>query len=290
MSKATKQQIARHGQHIGAVGEDERTVDISGRLFGHACERGQEDLLRLLAEDLERGRAGHLFLSEDPGEDWGFENAQTDIKADADHDDADQEWNSPAPHQKLIPRHGAEAEQCQIGEREPGWGAELRPRRDEATMFIGARPFHGQQHRPAPFAAEADTLDEPQQHQDNRAPDADRLIGWHQADGERGEAGQQQGHDQRVFASNPVAVVPEQRRPDGSCDEPEEENHIGLQGADQRVGPRKVEFREHDTGDCTVQQEVIGLDCRSDCAGDHRTPELPAVFGVGQDPRGMCGC
>ena len=42
----------------------------------------------------------------------------------------------------------------QIGEQQSARGRQLRPGANEAAMRIGARPFHRQEHRAAPFAAD----------------------------------------------------------------------------------------------------------------------------------------
>src|SRR6516165_2489734 len=103
------------------------------------------------------------------------------------------------------------------GIRQPhtrNWSPEMRPRRNEAAVGVGARPFHGQQHRPAPFTADTYALDEANDCQDDGAPDADRLVGRNEADGEGREPGQEQGRDQRSLAADAVAIVAEDHRSD----------------------------------------------------------------------------
>ena len=63
-------------------------------------------------------------------------------------------------------------------------------------MGIGLRPLHGHQDRAAPFAADADALNEAQQRQYNRAPNADRRVGRHEGDGEGREPHDDERRDQ----------------------------------------------------------------------------------------------
>src|SRR5271167_4918800 len=59
---------------------------------------------------------------------------------------------------------------------------------NETAMMVGSRPLHGQQHRAAPLAADPDTLDETQDGQDDRTPDADLRISRHERDEKRRNA------------------------------------------------------------------------------------------------------
>ena len=131
-----------------------------------------------------------------------------------------------------------------IGQEQAGGHAELRPGRDETSMVAGARPFHRQQHRAAPLAADADALDEAQRGQQDRAPDADAVIGRHQADQERGDAHQHQRGDQRRLAAEPVAPMAEDRRADRARGETDGVDRERLQRADQRIGMREVQLGE----------------------------------------------
>jgi MFS family permease len=56
------------------------------------------------------------------------------------------------------------------------WLARLRTRGDEAAVIVGARPFHRQQHRAAPLAADADPLDKADGGENDRAPNADHVA------------------------------------------------------------------------------------------------------------------
>ena len=112
-------------------------------------------------------------------------------------------------------------------------------------MLVGARPFHREQHRAAPFAADADTLDQADDGQDHSAPDADLLVARDEANGKRRKAGHQQCRDQRRLATYPVAEMAEDRGADRSADKTDEVDGERLQHADQRIGIGKEELAEH---------------------------------------------
>src|SRR5258708_16253296 len=126
-------------------------------------------------DDFEDRRALDLAFRDELGEDRRLQNAQPDIEADADQDEAQEERHAPAPGEELLARHLAEGEHREIGEEEPAGHAELRPGGDEAARMVGARPFHRHQNRTAPFAADPHAPDEAQDREDDGAPDADAL-------------------------------------------------------------------------------------------------------------------
>ena len=105
-----------------------------------------------------------------------------DLETDADQRQAQDERDAPAPHEELISRQRARGQDGKVGCKETGRDAELGPRRYEAAMLFDCRPFHGHQHRPTPFAADPDALDESQQRQHDCAPNADAGVRWHEAD------------------------------------------------------------------------------------------------------------
>ena len=157
-------------------------------------------------------------------------------------------------------------------------------------MGVGLGPFHRDQGGATPFAADAHALQKAHDGQDYRAPDADRGIARHKADGECRQAGQQQGRDQGHLAPDPVPIMPEQRGADRTRDKADGVDAEGLQGSDQRIGGRKKQFREDERGDLDVKQEIVSLDDRADGAGDDRAAQLPAVLGLGKRTGRDPGC
>ena len=118
--------------------------------------------------------------------------------------------------------------------------------------------------------------------EDDRAPDADFRVGWHEGHQEGGDAHQQQRGDERCLASHPVAVMAEDRRTHGPRHEADRIDAEGLQRPDQRIGMRKVELREGEARHNAIEEEIVPLDGGADGAGDHRAAELAAVFGLGE--------
>ena len=73
-----------------------------------------------------------------------------------------------------------------------------------------------QQHRAAPFAAERESLDQAECRKQQGRGGADRGMRGQQPDRECRTAHQQQAEHQQLLAAYPVAVVPEDERPDGT--------------------------------------------------------------------------
>ena len=176
----------------------------------------------------------------------------------------------------------AERQHRQIRQEQPGRHAELRPRGDKAAMGVGPRPFHRHQHRAAPFAADPDPLHGAQDRQDDRAPDADPGVARDKGHQEGRDPHQQQSRDQRRLAPDAVAVMTEDGGADRAGDKADGIDRKGLQGADQRIGSRKIELGEDQPGHRAVDEEIVPLDRRADRAGDHRAAQLPAVLDLGQ--------
>jgi hypothetical protein len=133
---------------------------------------------------------------------------------------------------------------------------------------MGARPFHGQKHRPAPLPADANALHGAQDGQDHGPPDADRLVGRHEGDEEGRNAHTQERGDQRGFAADAVAVVAEDRCPDGAGGEADEEGAEGEKSARVMVFVRKEELAEDEPGRRAIKKEIVPLDGCADRRGD----------------------
>ena len=181
----------------------------------------------------------------------------------------------------MVARDFAERKDRQIGQKQTCWPAELRPGRDEATVLVGASPFHREQDRATPFTADADALDQPNNRQQHRAPDADAFIGRHKADRDRRETGHQKGCDQCCLASDSIAPMTENRCPDRSSDKTDEENPECLQDADERVGAGKEELAEDQPRHLSVKQEIVPLDRCADGAGNDSAAQLSAMLVFG---------
>src|SRR5215467_12976400 len=77
-----EQEVARDVQDADAVGEDEGGEDVERRLFGHAGEGGEYDLLRVALDDLQSRRPLDFALGQQFAEDRRLKKAKTNIKPD----------------------------------------------------------------------------------------------------------------------------------------------------------------------------------------------------------------
>jgi hypothetical protein len=91
---------------------------------------------------------------------------------------------------------------------------------------------------------------------------------------------QDQGDDQRRFAPDPVAVMPEDRRPHRPRYEADRVNGEGFERSGQRIRSREEQRGENEPGHHAVEKEVVPLDRRADGAGDDGAPKLHGVVGV----------
>ena len=288
--KTGQEEIARAVQDGRAVSEKKGGKDVERALLGHPRQRRQDDLPRLAPQHLQHRRARDLLPVEDALKHGRFEKAQPNVEPDPDHDDRQPERHPPSPFEELIARNRAEDQHENVGEEEPGRTTPLRPGGDKAAMLVGPRPFHRHQGRAAPLAADADALDKAHDGQDDRAPDTDLGIARDKADREGRQARQQEGGDQRRLAADAVAVMAEKRRSDRARDKADRVNAKGLQGSDQRVGVREIQFGEDERRDEDVEQKIIRLDNGADRAGDDGAAQLGAVLGFGKTAGGLIGC
>ena len=149
--------------------------------------------------------------------------------------DRQQERHAPAPGEeiRLVLDAGDQGEHA--GREQAARGdARLRPARPEAAPG-GVAMLGRHQHRPAPFAADREALDQAQDDQRDRRPDADLLVGRQQADQHGRDAHQDQAQHQQPLAPDPVAIMAEDDAADRPRDEAERIGGEGEQGAGQRI-------------------------------------------------------
>ena len=173
---------------------------------------------------------------------------------------AEQERHPPAPGQERRLRqrrteHGEDAS----GQQQPGGYAHLRPGAVEAAL-AGWGVLHGQHHRAAPLAADAEALSQAEDHQEDRGGHADGAVGGQQADQERGNPHDQQREDQHLLAADPVAVVAEDDPADRAGQEADGVSAEGQQRAGKRRELGEEELVEHQRGGGAVEEEVVPLD------------------------------
>jgi hypothetical protein len=113
------------------------------------------------------------------------------------------------------------------------------------------------------------------------APHADLVVARDEAHGKRRQTGQQQGSDQCRLAPDPIAVMAEDRRTDRTRDKADRVDAERLQGSDQRVGFREVQFAKNQCGHLPIEQKIVRLDYRTDRAGDHGAAQLHPLVKFG---------
>src|SRR5829696_3371086 len=116
---------------------------------------------------------------------WRLEEAQPDEEPNTDQDDAQQEWDTPAPGEELLlgeeRRH---AEEDPIREEKSRRHPHLGPTSVVASPVLRSI-LHGHQSRPTPLATDAEALDYAQQNDQYRGQEPDRLERGQRADQER---------------------------------------------------------------------------------------------------------
>ena len=120
--------------------------------------------------------------------------------------------------------------------------------------------------------------------QEHRAPDADRVVGRHESDGEGRQPHAQQRRDQRRLAADAVAVMAEDRGADRAGGKADEIGAEGQKRRRQRILVGKEQLAEDQPGRGAVEEKVVPLDCRADRRCDDGFAQLRAVFGLGQRP------
>ena len=73
-------------QGLGPIREDERGENIKRGLLRHSCECGQKDFLWMFFDDGQHRRAVDTALGEQLAEHRCLEDAEPDIKSNADKD------------------------------------------------------------------------------------------------------------------------------------------------------------------------------------------------------------
>jgi hypothetical protein len=109
----------------------------------------------------------------------------------------------------------------------------------------GRRVFHQQDHRAAIFSAGAETLYQPQQHQEDRCPDADHRVGRQTSDQHGADPDKEQGRDQDRLAAVSVPQITKHKSAERSRDKADAEARKRQQDADQGIEPREECFAEH---------------------------------------------
>ena len=115
----------------------------------------------------------------------------------------------------------------------------------------------------------AKPLHDAKRNQQDRRPDADRLIGRQQADADRAERHQEDGQHQRRLAAFGVAEAADH----DAAERPRQEaDAIGREGGEQRGG--RIAVREELCGDqpgeISIDTEIVPFEQVADCCGQDR--------------------
>ena len=157
------------------------------------------------------------------------------------------------------------------GSRRASRRAELR-RGCRRSPALGRRRLAGEQHGAALFAADAEALHEPERDEQDRGPDADRLVGRHEPDQERAEAGHDDRDHEHPLAAEAIAEVPETRPPSGRARKATATSRTPRASppADPRSGRRAVEQQRRSRA---VDEEVVALQDRAERRRERRPPD-----------------
>ena len=176
--------------------------------------------------------------------------------------------NAPAPfHQRVVADNRADEEKHAVGHQQADGRAQLR-KRAEPGAFALRRVFSRHQRRTAPFAAQADTLADTADAQQQRGEQADFLISRQQADANGRQPHRQQRSHQRFLAADFVAEVAEQRRTDGAREKRQRQRRERQQRGDGGVAFVEKLGIEHQHGRRRVDVVIIKFDGRANHRGD----------------------
>ena len=153
------------------------------------------------------------------------------------------------------------------GKQEADRRAELREHAVPRAL-ARRRVLGGQQHRAAPFAAEADALAEPAERQQQRRGKADRVVGRQHANQHRRNPHRHQRRDERGLAADAVAEMAEQHRADRPRDEGDRKRRQRGERGRGRVGGREEQPGKDEHGGGGVDVKVEELDRGPDQAGE----------------------
>src|SRR5262249_50104392 len=147
----------------------------------------------------------------------GLSDRQAHVEPEDHEHGAGQERDPPPKREELlIGEKVGQQDEAASREEEAERGAKLREHPVPCALARW-RILRRQKHRATPLAPEPDTLAETTERKQRRRDDADRVVRRKGADGDRRHAHGQERRDQRGLATDAVAKVAEQGRPDRPC-------------------------------------------------------------------------
>jgi len=201
-------------------------------------------------------------------------------QAEPDEQRAREEGQAPAPVAELIGREqDAQRQEQPVGGDEAHRRAKLR-HHAEARAPAGRRILHREQCRAAPFAAEAESLREPQGAQEQRRDPSGGLIGGEESDRGGRSAHQQERGDERGLAADPIPEMPEHARAERAGEEGKAEARISREKLHRGRRGREEKRPEDERGGGGVDIEIVEFHSRADEARQQDTAgggSLPLV-------------
>ena len=202
--------------------------DVEQRVTDDDRERALDQRRQMVAKDRHQ-RHGRAFVLIERLERRRLLERNAHIKSDRNQHGAHEKGNSPRPGDKGGLAESDEQRQKKAGRDDE---ADRRPELREHAVpgaLSGRRVLDRDQRRPAPLAAEPNTLQETQSRQRQRREHARARIRRQRADQRRREPHGQHGGDERRFASDAIAEMTEQERAYGPRKEGEAKGQIGVE-------------------------------------------------------------
>jgi len=189
-----------------------------------------------------------------------------------DQHNAHQERHTPSPGEELIRWQLREQRKNDRRCQEPGRYADLRPAAVEAALSVGG-VLNRHQHGPAPLAADAEALNDPEDDEEDGRPGTDGGIGRQRADETRRHAHHHQRQHEHRTSTHFVAVMADD---DGANRARHETDRVCAERqkrTDKRIERREEQLVEDKRRGGVVQEEVVPLDRRADQAGECNEPD-----------------
>src|SRR5690606_13563418 len=121
-----------------------------------------------------------------------------------------------------------------------------------------------ERHRARPFAADEETLEDAQEHEQGGGGEADRSIGRQEADESGDDADADDRDEQDLAPTDLVAHAAEDQTADGTSGQPDSEGGEGGHGGGRGVLAGEVLDVEDQGGRCREEEEVVPLEGGAD--------------------------
>src|SRR5690554_639974 len=216
-------------QGRGAPAQGENRHQVKQHKSRQAGEGAQQQRPAMVPEQACDGQFHPLVFLQHFLEFGGFCDLQPHVQAQQHQYGADDEGNPPAVAEKVFRSQGGTQNQEGASGQQKAQGCSQLGEHAIPGPFAGRGIFCRQQYGAAPLTAQAQTLAEAAQGQQQRRQGANGFVGGQQADQHRGNAHGQQGCNQGGLTSNAVTKVAKQGRADRAGKEGNGKGRQGLQ-------------------------------------------------------------